>query len=68
MATRGAADPSSTGPGSPVVGQDPGCRELFWQAAGDRQSLQSFASRLGRRWLKGQIASRTAFLDSPLLP
>lgn len=43
-----------------------GYRKLFWQAAGNRASLQSFASRLGRRWLKGQVASRRAFLDSPL--
>jgi hypothetical protein len=44
-----------------------GYRKLFWQAAGNGESLKSFASRLGKRWLKGQLASRTAFLDAPQL-
>jgi hypothetical protein len=44
-----------------------GYRKLFWQAAGNGDSLKSFASRLGRRWLKGQLASRSAFLDAPQL-
>jgi hypothetical protein len=42
-----------------------GYRKLFWQAAGNAESLSGFASRLGRRWLKGQVASRTAFLAAP---
>jgi hypothetical protein len=69
----GAIDPRVR-PILEALGLDPGqwtktvrgYRKLFWQAAGNRASLQSFASRLGRRWLKGQIASRSAFLDSPL--
>ena len=42
-----------------------GYRKLFWQAAGNAESLSKFATRMGRRWLKGQVASRVAFLDSP---
>ena len=42
-----------------------GYRKLFWQAAGNAESLGKFATRMGRRWLKGQVASRVAFLDSP---
>jgi len=36
-------------------------RSLFWLVAGRAERIRDFAAKLGRRWLKGCLASRAAF-------